>query len=102
MRLRFSLRTLFVVVTLVGLYFGLWEVTKQSGIADVMAKLEEQERYPNDADISARGPLIIEVGQFMFSGGSNPLDAPLGGREWRREYYFWFFGYVKKLSMGEP
>ena len=52
MKPRFSLRTLIILVTLVALYFGLWEVTKRFGVKTSPAAIAVE---------SSPAPLIIRT-----------------------------------------
>ncbi|MCE9544341.1 MAG: hypothetical protein K8T25_02295 [Planctomycetia bacterium] len=90
-RPRFSIRTLFVVTTVVGVYFGLLEATKRMGVEDVKNHLTQEDQWVENEDIFVKAPLIVEAGGYVHIGG---LDAPLSSLTWQRQYYFWFFGYV--------
>ena len=85
-RLRFSVRTLVVVVTLVCCYFGLWEVTRTCGIR-VIPEHDFRE-------VTSPCPFVI-----VDSGPSIRVRTNLNvvEEERRRHYYFWCFGYVAKL-----
>jgi hypothetical protein len=77
-RPRFSLQTLAIVVTLVCVYFGLWEVTKRYGVPAVAA--------PKAAFRSSPAPLVVRYQQDpddLFG------DKPV--------YYVWLFGPIFRL-----
>lgn len=98
-RPRFSIRTLAIVVTLVGAYFGVWEATKQWG-----TRLGETTRYINykgnlysyrDVVIDANSPLPFVVRRDVYSIPEPPLSVRVNPT---RRYYVWLFGIsVKQL-----
>jgi hypothetical protein len=105
---KFSVRTLVIVVTLVGAYLGCWEATKYNGLRDVNIRATWGEGgilvFPDDAD----HPAIVPVSLGMNAASSVPfivgIDPPQGAvsiesiiKTSQRHYYFWFFGYIAKL-----
>jgi len=95
-RPRFSLRTLVIVVTLVCCYAACWGPTKTQGVKDV-----ENFALSTASDAARADYLAImwDVAVPMPSAAM-PLvvvvDRPSLSRI-RRDYYFWFFGFVAKL-----
>ena len=99
-RLRFSIRTLVVVVTLVCCYAACWGPTKKWGLRDVPRRAfrgtiglssgnaeedaEMNEKFYGSFDASPALPLVVSIDW--------EYDSPP-----TRRYYFWFFGYVAKL-----
>ena len=86
MRLRpqFSLRTMFVLVTFVCLYFGLWEATKHWGIAKPWEVMKEGGRYLEYSS-QAVGPLIVRTEHSYWPGALLPLMK-------NTRYELWLFG----------
>src|SRR5262245_28464496 len=80
LRLRFSLRALLILVTLVAVYLGCWPATKRWGVPT-----EVDSEFFMGADSPA--PLVV---------GIDELDPTMTGRiignAIRRRYYLWFFG----------
>lgn len=86
-RLRFSVRTVVVVLTLACCYAACWGPTTSLGVFDVIFTT-----YPQDAEAIA--PLLVAADAPGWGPPSVPrqsVGAP------RRCYYFWFFGTVVKL-----
>lgn len=54
---RLSLRTLAIVVALVGVYFGAWELTKRRGVTAVQRYIEASDRFV--ASISSPLPFVV-------------------------------------------
>lgn len=87
-RLRFSVRTLAIVVTLVCAYFGLWGPTQDWAQMDVYNHVNDYQGLPalppaSKFSTSAIAPLIVEA---------NWLGMP-------HSRYVWFFGFVVELPM---
>jgi hypothetical protein len=75
-RLRFSLRTLAIVVTLICAYFGAWEATKRFGVPSLGASKSPM-------------PFIVYESKLVILGTA----AGLTFRELEpRVYYVWLFG----------
>ncbi len=76
-RPRFSIRTLAIVVTLVCCYFGAWRLTNNHA-------------GPNEVPMP-----------FVICGEESTTPAAPGSpkKVLRWHYYFWFFGYVRKLPI---
>ena len=87
LRPQFSIRTLLVVTTVVGAYFGLLEATKRLGVKDVKNLLAQVTSWVENEDVFAKAPFFVEVGGFVQSGGDNPLDASPNSLTWQRQYY---------------
>ena len=92
-RPRFSLRTLFVFVTLVCAYFGAWEATKRHCLSIIH----------NDPIVIGKVP--VETQSFV-RGANSPAalivacdewDLGPSGRSWHRRYYLWLFGPMFRL-----
>ena len=84
------MRTLFIVVTLVGLYFGSWELTKQWGIGLVAPETRKTgmiTRRPLPFD-SSPAPFVVSRERYY---GIPPKYGDY------REYHLWFFGYTARL-----
>jgi hypothetical protein len=81
-RLRFSLRTLAVFVTLVCAYFGVWEATKRYGLGRGIESW--------GCDQSSPLPLVIANDEhyFCLNGGRPGIH---------RQYYIWLLGPQFKL-----
>jgi len=90
-RLRFSVRTLVVLVTLVCCYVACWGPTKGQGVADAVRHADDefdrwQEATPDIGHVyepntgEALAPLIVRVDNIHVT-----------------RYYFCFFGCVAKL-----
>ena len=98
LRPRFSIRTLLVLVTLVGVYFGCWEVTKRRGLESAVGSDDDTLTFPFD---SSPGPFVITRMRYRLHGVARVSFPGIGATPFRadahREYYGWFFGYVAKL-----
>ena len=101
-RLRFSIRTLVIVVTLVCCYAACWGPTKEYGPADV----DESISYLHfRLEVVPVAPLVISVNDLpTYYNGSLPITGDISALPGTRlvytkprRYYFWFFGYVAKL-----
>ncbi len=112
-RFRFSIRTLVIFVTLVCVYFALWEVTKRHGVPGVppmdrpvkrdFSKMRENSNV-RLFDASTPVPLIVvEVEndwdawaehqmQLMPRLFVDPPPAFVGPPPTRTSYYLWLFG----------
>lgn len=75
-RFRFSLRLLLLLMTSVGLFFGVWEYNRERSTADVRAT------FPGEISI---------VAPFLFHSSQN-FNSTL-----RDSYCVWGFGYVVQL-----
>ena len=81
-RLRFSIRTLAILVTLICMYAACWGPTKSRGIPQV-------QRDRGAFRPVAIAPLIVASDGWIKREGDYLLV--------RRRYHFWFFGYIAKL-----
>ena len=94
-RPRFSVRTLVIVVTLVCCYAACWEPTKRQGVGDVDRRAGRELGF----DVAAKTSEADHwVSQLFDASPIIPLVVGVttpGSR--RRNFYFWFFGYVAKL-----
>lgn len=97
----FSVRTLLVLVTLAGLYFGSWEATKRLGVVSSGERGEWFYLAPNAFD-SSPGPFVISRENYRELPRPTPpgpiaLTSQLRVFLQVREYHFWFFGFTAKL-----
>jgi hypothetical protein len=94
-RPRFSVRTLVIVVTLVSMYLGLWEITKQHGVrepSDAFGWSSREE--PSVFDSRAIAPLVVidreeATSQYMEENGIPQWGGP---PMTQTSYYLWLFG----------
>lgn len=99
-RLRCSVRTLIVGVSLVCLYFVSWNLTQRFGAASIWRKIRVKEQSRLPVEIDANGTRWYTA---ATSTSSSPmafivkLDLFLAGHVESR-YYFWFFGYHQHLA----
>jgi hypothetical protein len=95
-RLRFSVRTLVVVVTL-----ACWGPTKKWGVNDVSNGAASATRLSIEPDYlfgvrnNAVAPLFVVTEEPEIAESSPSLIVLTGNRV--KRVYFWFFGYVAKL-----
>jgi hypothetical protein len=89
-RPRFSVKTLVVIVTLVCCYAACWGPTKSWGVNDALTKGEATRANSIVHDTYPVIPLVICVDWTC----GPPMQPKLGER---RDYFFWFFGYVAKF-----
>jgi hypothetical protein len=94
----FSLKTLSIVVTLVCCYVACWGPTKSQGEEDVFRYefgITDEDSSVTDwirsSDTKAAIPLVVGVDSEELAYLWSTKNPP------RRHFYFWFFGYVKKL-----
>jgi hypothetical protein len=90
MRPRFSIRTLLILVTIVGLYCGCWEMTKRWGLDDAG---DRQILVGKPADF--QGPFHASPGPFVICRDSYDSSTVRA----HREYHVWFFGRTLKLPI---
>ena len=79
-RPRFSLRTLVLFVTLVGVYFGAWEATKKFGVPAVSSFAEwDGSEFPDLAPYNAHAPypFYVRISQKPWVGGSADVEFAL-------------------------
>ena len=89
-RPQFSIRALIILVTLVGLYFGSWEMTKHWGIGLIVPETRRPDvpvtwLLPFD---SAPAPFVVSRERY-YGLPRKPGDY--------REYHIWFFGFTAPL-----
>ena len=84
---RFRLRTLFILLTVVCLYFACWLPTKTRGVADVR-------KHFGGAPVP-KVPLVLTTRMFEVR------NQPPKPRQliMETQYYFWFFGLVVKVPI---
>ena len=86
LRLRFSLRTLLVLVTLVCVYLAAWEATKRYGVPEFTRRMNPSMETP---DASSPMPFIVgvtDVVELTDDLGQNSVHM--------RCHFFWFFGWT--------
>lgn len=102
-RPRFSIRTLLILVTLIGLYLGCWELTKiavdkrqlsDEGYALALNDLENNGRHEEWESLfhgfdSSPAPFIVHRKMYVATGRFDSYPV--------QQYYVWFFGYTAKL-----
>lgn len=89
------MRTLFILVTLICVYFGLWQATKFYGVRDVVA-FNAHRYLPEDPDESIYGK-YYEYYYPPTPDSFSPLPFVVLSPEFHngkeiREVYFWLFG----------
>lgn len=96
-RLRYSLRALFAVTSIVAVWFGLHQFTERLGIPHVKQYLVRDEGWiAEDDEFFVKAPLVIESRQFLAAGQG--LNMFTGGVVRTSRYYVWLFGYVIELE----
>lgn len=95
LRLRFSVRTLVIVLTLVCAYFGAWEATKNRGTI-----IHEWEKRAENEPTSAEAilPLVIAQNEIVVTH-PKPNSTVMTGT---RRYYLWLFGPKIRLPYETP
>ena len=87
------MRALFLLLSLVALYFGGWVLTKRAAIGQVVPETRKTisglPRRPLPFD-SSPAPFIVSRERYY---GLPPNYGDY------REYHFWFFGYTAKLPV---
>ena len=94
-RLRFSIRTLAIFVTLACVYFGTWELTKRHGVNRLEKSLSESGNGYVPGGAYSPAPLIICTVEYDFKMLNQVMIA--NGSIGRRRNYVWFFGRIMKL-----
>jgi hypothetical protein len=89
-RPQFSIRTLVIAMTLVGLYFGSWELTEHWGIG-----LVAPETRKTDLVTTRTRPFDSAPAPFVVSRERYYGMPPKAGDY--REYHIWFFGFTAPL-----
>jgi hypothetical protein len=88
-RPRFSLRLIFIGVTIACLYFGCWFPTATKGVRDI----ESEYRMRS----APKAPLVLACDVYeTLTRQQGPAIFPVLRRT--RTYYFWFFGWTAKLN----
>ena len=85
----FSPRTLVLLVALIGLYFGSWELTKRFAIGQIVPETRKTvlPHQPLQFD-SSPAPFVVSRERYY---GLPPKYGDY------REYHFWLFDYTVKL-----
>ena len=90
-RLKLSLRSFLVLISVMCAYLACWTPTVNVGVPDVSRRADLDAEFL--LEISSVAPLVVEV--RGVDGFTNLwMDTAL---EERRDYYFWCFGYVARL-----
>jgi hypothetical protein len=87
-KLRFSLRMLIILTTLVCIYLGCWFPTATLGVRDVQKRISSDTRKLP----IPRAPLLLESTRTI-----QLLMTPSPITTTTSSYYVWFFGWVAKL-----
>ena len=93
---RFKLRTLIVIVTLICLYLGSWELTKDSGMDAVV-----QHAHTNDGVMPVNGHSPVLFVCSIDWVAPDPNSVPVQGNNpgiLHSTLYLWFFGLIVRLS----
>ena len=117
LRLRFSVRTLAIFVTLICLYFGLWPWVKDKALLDVaeFAQRQTLANYQTVVQGSTQNDTLPAV-VLDFHEPSTVIPFVISGRQWDfrvrktkpqavysgRRYYVWFFGLKVRLPYESP
>ena len=104
-RFRFSLRTLFIVLTILPcVYFGAWEVTKRYGIPQYQAVGGQELVIGGIKSHSIEIELpkgSVETSIRYYGHASSPLPFVIcltqGRRADKHLYFVWFFGHYFRL-----
>ena len=113
-RFRFSLRTLFIFMTLICAYFGAWEATKRYGVP-----VARDTPIANVTIVDSTGRHGVSVaGDTATANASSPAPFRIARDEWKLEeepkgawwdlsqhrcYYLWLFGPRFRLPFkGKP
>ena len=91
-RPRVSLRTLFVLLTLLCVYLAGYAPTQKWGLGDIETYSDERFLYGPEFSPRFNGVAVsylpLQVHRFEFN--------PVSNKRYRR-FYVWFYGYVKPL-----
>ena len=103
-RLRFSVRTLAILVTLVCAYFGAWEATKRWGVRDVALRkdprLASDEWFENEyLDMARSEGILSSPMPFVVSTEEVVGNGHMAWVTDKRVYCVWFFGVVVESSI---
>jgi hypothetical protein len=90
-RVRFSLRVLIVVMTLVCLYFASWRPTVTHGVADVSERLTK-ENHGVPVQARPKAPLLLALEVVHVRVGANGTQLVT-----ESTYYPWFYGRVAEM-----
>jgi hypothetical protein len=84
-KLRFSLRTMLILIAVVCLYLSFWPATNARGVRDVHMLFDR--RY---CDAKAALPLLLTAKELTMSGLNGPMCI-------RTHYLVWFYGWTAEL-----
>jgi hypothetical protein len=101
-RPRFSVKMLWILVTLLCAYLACWTPTSQRGVPDVVKHVfasADSEQSIASIATSRNATMIVPL---IVAINEREIKIPRGDRTWGRcllyrRYYFWFFGYVAQL-----
>jgi hypothetical protein len=86
-RPRFSVRTLVIFVTLVCVYFGVWEATKRYGVPSTPKLIDSE----SEMIVHAGSPMPLVVWQDETENGFISINRSVFVNP-RRRFYLWLFG----------
>ncbi len=89
-RPRLSLRVLFVLTLVAGVYFACGRLTQSKGSRDVAAYLAEINDRPS-FQTQFVAPFVYRTDSIVDSDHQSRQETM------RQTYYFWMFGFIKKL-----
>jgi hypothetical protein len=87
-----SLRALFLVTLIAGIYFALGRLTASKGARDVSSHLAASEDRPQFATEFV-APFVYRNESVVASTDDPPQETT------RQNYYFWFFGHVARMPI---
>lgn len=94
-RPRFSLRTLFVLVTLMCVYFAAWEVTKRNGIGYFEQRLVMRTWLAADDPFYSPMPFVVGVADLYPEHSYPPIYSMTSTATPPTERHFiWFFDWT--------
>jgi hypothetical protein len=96
-RRRLTVGALIAATIIVCAYFGLSQVTKHWGVAEIENYLARQQIDFDSDSISVRAPFVIEATTYSVLIGSDPLDVYINSKVAEQNYYVWFFGTVNEF-----
>ena len=100
---RFSLRTLLLLISLLCLYLGLWEVTKRHGVRQIDA-LESFSSRESPSVLASRAiaPFVVVDQTDATDEYMQERGIPMWGGSvmTQTSYSLWIFGYRVRLSSG--
>jgi hypothetical protein len=92
-RIKFSLRTILLLLTLVCCYLGFWSVTKHFG-PEAVKKYSVPKKIRLVLEQSSPAPFIVAADEARRPEPSTSPAFDPESRLFYRRYYIWLFGYV--------